>query len=62
MSYFMIILILYISLLNLSWIKNVYVLRNVEPLRFIYAIQKVERHHVIKFKLPLETMRLAMAM
>ena len=32
MPHFMIVLIPYINLLNLSWITNVYVLRNMEPL------------------------------
>ena len=32
MPHFMIVSILYINLLNLSWIKNVYILRNIEPL------------------------------
>ena len=33
MPHFIIVLILYINLLNLSWIKNVYFFRNMVPLR-----------------------------
>ena len=32
MSHFMFVLILYIELSNISWMKNVYFLRNMEPL------------------------------
>ena len=37
MPHFMIVLILYINLLNLSWIIKCVFLMNMEPLRYVYA-------------------------
>ena len=59
MSYFMIILILYINLLNLSLIIQCLFLRNMEPLSFCYFLlpwqpnQEADYHNFSYFELPL---------
>ena len=45
MPHFMIVLILYINLLNLSWIKKCLFLRNMEPLNIVLILRTASFIH-----------------
>ena len=42
MPHFMIVLILYINLLNLSWIKTSLFLRNMEPFKYFVFVNDIK--------------------